>query len=77
MNFYNITILTSLIFFIGIFGVLINRRNIIVLLISFEIIYLASSLNFAFYTFFSNDLMGIVFILYVLTIVGAESCVGL
>lgn len=44
---------------------------------SFEIMYLASSLNFAFYSFFFNDIMGIVFILYILTIVGAESCVGL
>jgi NADH-quinone oxidoreductase subunit K len=77
MNLHNILLLSITIFFIGIWGVLINRRNIIILLMSFEIMYLAANLNFAFYSFFFNDIMGIVCILYAITIVGAESCVGL
>ena len=54
-----------------------NRRNIIIMLMSFEIMYLAANINFAYYSYFFNDIMGIVFILYTLTIVGSESCVGL
>ena len=77
MNIYSILFLSICIFFIGVWGVLINRRNIILLLMSFEIMYLAANLNFAFYSFFFNDILGIIFILYILTIVGAESCVGL
>jgi len=77
MNIHNILLLTISIFFIGMLGVLINRKNIIILLMSFEIMYLAANINFAFYSYFFNDIIGIVFVLYTLTIVGAESCVGL
>ena len=77
MNIHNILFLSICVFCIGVWGVLFNRRNIILLLMSYEIMYLASNINFAFYSFFFNDLLGIVFILYILTIVGAESCVGL
>ena len=77
MNIHNILLLSTTIFFIGIWGFLINRRNIIILLMSFEIMYLAANLNFAFYSYFFNDIFGIIFIIYALTIVGAESCIGL
>lgn len=77
MNIYNLLLLSLTVFFIGIWGLLINRRNIIILLMSFEIMYLAANLNFAFYSYFFNDIMGIIFIIYALTVVGAESCVGL
>lgn len=77
MNIHNIILLSSTVFCIGIWGLLINRRNIIILLMSFEIMYLAANLNFAFYSYFFNDIFGILFIIYALTVVGAESCVGL
>jgi NADH-quinone oxidoreductase subunit K len=77
MNIYNILLLSISVFGIGIWGFLINRRNIIILLMSFEIMYLAANLNFAFYSYFFNDIFGIIFIIYALTIVGAESCIGL
>ena len=77
MSIQNILLLSTTVFLIGIYGLLINRRNIIILLMSFEIMYLAANLNFAFYSYFFNDILGIVFIIYALTIVGAESCVGL
>jgi NADH-quinone oxidoreductase subunit K len=77
MNFENILILSTTVFFIGIWGLLINRRNIIILLMSFEIMYLAANLNFAFYSYLFNDILGILFIIFALTVVGAESCVGL
>jgi len=77
MNIHNLLLLSTAIFLIGIWGLVINRRNIIILLMSFEIMYLAANINFAFYSYFFNDIMGIVFIIYALTVVGAESCIGL
>ncbi len=77
MNIYNILLLSFIIFNIGVLGVLLNRRNIIILLMSFEIMYLAAAINFAFYSFNYTDAMGVLFIIYLLTIVGSESCIGL
>jgi len=77
MNIHNLLLLSTTVFLIGIWGLVINRRNIIILLMSFEIMYLAANLNFAFYSYFFNDIMGIIFIIYALTVVGAESCIGL
>ena len=39
--------------------------------------FIAANLNFAFYTFLSDDIIGVIFIVYILTIVGVESCIGL
>jgi len=72
-----ILILSFIIFIIGSWGLLVNRRNVIILLMSLEIMYLAANLNFAFYTYLSDDVVGLIFIIYVLTIVGVESCIGL
>ena len=77
MYLENILIISLLIFLIGCWGLFVNRRNIIILLMSLEIMYLAANLNFAFYTFSSDDIIGVIFIIYILTIVGVESCIGL
>jgi len=73
----NILLLTFIVFFIGLIGVLLNRRNVIILFMSLEIMYLAANINLAFYCFAYYDLLGLVFIMYTLTVVGCESCVGL
>jgi NADH-quinone oxidoreductase subunit K len=77
MNIYNVIILTTTLFLIGTWGVIINRRSIIILLMSFEIMYLGAYINFAYFTYMSNDILGIILIIYAITIVGSESCVGL
>ena len=77
MYLENFLMISLVIFLIGCWGLFINRRNIIILLMSLEIMYLASNINFAFYTFLLDDIIGIVFIIYILTIVGVESCIGL
>jgi len=77
MNIHSLLLLSISVFLVGLWGLFINRRNIILLLMAFEIMYLAAHLNFAFAAHFSNDLMGILFIIYGLAVVGAESCVGL
>jgi NADH-quinone oxidoreductase subunit K len=77
MYLENILIISLIIFLVGCWGLFVNRRNIIILLMSLEIMYLAANLNFAFYTFLSDDIIGVIFIIYILTIVGVESCIGL
>jgi NADH-quinone oxidoreductase subunit K len=73
----NCFLLIFIIFFLGILGVTINRHNIIIVLLSFELIYLSSNLIFAFTSFFTGDLLGLFYVLYSITIVGAEACIGL
>lgn len=75
LNF--IVILTFLIFFIGLIGIIINRKNVILILLSMEILLLAINLNFAMLSIYLDDIIGHVFIIFILTIAAAESAVGL
>lgn len=70
-------ILSSLIFSIGFIGVCINRRNLINLLMSIEIMLLASSINFIAFSRYYNDINGHVFVIFILAIAAAESAIGL
>jgi len=65
------------VFFTGVLSVLANRHNIIILLLSFELIYLSSTLVLAYSSYESGNLLGLFLIMYVITIVGAEACIGL
>lgn len=65
------------IFLVGLLGVVFNRRNIIVVLMSIELMLLAVNLNFIFFSIFLDDLWGQFFSLYVLTVAAAESAIGL
>ena len=61
----------------GILGIVVNRKNIIVLLMSIELMLLAVNLNFLTFSVYLDDLVGQVFVLFVLTIAATESAVGL
>lgn len=67
----------ALLFIIGSTGVLLNRRNIIVLLMSIELMLLAISINFVAFSQYLGDFVGQVFALFVLTVAAAESAIGL
>ena len=69
--------LSSLIFVIGIFGVFLNRKNVIILLMSIELMLLAVSINLVAFSTFLNDLAGQVFALFVITISASEVALGL
>ena len=56
---------------------MLNRRNIILVLMSIELMLLAVNLNFIVYSVYLNDIMGQVFALFVLTVAAAESAIGL
>lgn len=73
----NFFFLTACLFFIGIFGILFNKRNILIILLSLEIMLLAIFLNFVFVSFILDDLVGQVFVLYLLALGAAESAIGL
>ena len=64
-------------FVIGIFGIFLNRKNVIVILMSIELILLSVNLNFVAFSSFLNDIVGQVFAMLVLTVAAAEAAIGL
>ncbi len=64
-------------FVIGIFGIFLNRKNVIVILMSIELMLLAVNLNFVAFSSKSDDLVGQVFSLLILTVAAAEAAIGL
>ena len=69
--------LTNILFFIGLLGVVLNRKNILTILMSIEILLLAVNLNFAALSIYLDDIIGHVFVIFILTIAAAESAIGL
>jgi NADH-quinone oxidoreductase subunit K len=67
----------AILFTLGIAGIILNRKNIIVILMSVELILLAVNLNLVAFSAFLGDLTGQVFALLVLTVAAAESAIGL
>nr|AGE93596.1 NADH dehydrogenase subunit 4L [Capsaspora owczarzaki] len=70
-------LLSVIIFLLGVLGIILNRKNIIVLLMSIELILLAINLNFIVLSVMSDDLIGQVGAILVLTVAAAESAIGL
>jgi len=64
-------------FFIGLLGIILNRRNILLLLMSIEVMLLAVNLNFIQFSIAMDDVNGQIFALFVLTVAAAESAIGL
>lgn len=77
LNINYILNIVIILFLIGILGLVLNRKNILITLMSIEIILLAINLNFAIFSIYLDDLVGYVFILFILTIAAAESAIGL
>jgi NADH-quinone oxidoreductase subunit K len=67
----------AILFTIGVFGIFLNRRNIIIILMSVELILLAVNLNFVAFSSSLGDLAGQVFALLILTVAAAEAAIGL
>jgi NADH-quinone oxidoreductase subunit K len=67
----------ALLFVTGIFGIFLNRKNVIVILMSVELMLLAVNINFVAFSFYLGDLVGQVFTLFVLTVAAAEAAIGL
>jgi NADH-quinone oxidoreductase subunit K len=69
--------LGAIIFTIGIVGIFLNRKNIIVILMSIELILLAVNINLVAFSIFLNDITGQIFTLFILTVAAAEAAIGL
>ena len=70
-------ILGALLFAIGVAGIIINRKNVIILLMSIELLLLAVNMNFVAFSFFLQDMTGQIFVFFILTVAAAEAAVGL
>lgn len=70
-------IVAALVFAIGVFGLFLNRRNVIIILMSIELILLAVNINFVAFSAKLGDLTGQVFTLFILTVAAAEAAIGL
>ena len=69
--------LAAILFTIGIFGIFLNRRNVIIILMSMELILLAVNINLVAFSAFLGDLVGQIYALLVLTVAAAEAAIGL
>jgi NADH-quinone oxidoreductase subunit K len=70
-------ILGAILFSIGVVGVFLNRKNLIVLLMAIELMLLAVNMNFIAFSHFLGDMGGQVFVFFILTVAAAEAAIGL
>jgi NADH-quinone oxidoreductase subunit K len=67
----------AILFTIGVFGIFLNRKNVIIILMSVELILLAVNINLVAFSSFQHDMVGQVFAMFVLTVAAAEAAIGL
>ena len=77
INLEHYLILAAIIFTIGIIGIFLNRKNLIVILMCIELLLLAVNINLVSFSIFLNDLNGQIFTLFILTVAAAEAAIGL
>lgn len=70
-------VLAALLFSIGVFGIFMNRKNMIVLLMAIELMLLAVNMNFIAFSQFLGDTAGQIFVFFILTVAAAEAAIGL
>lgn len=68
---------SAALFVIGIFGLFLNRKNVIILLMSIELMLLAVNINMVAFSAYNGDLEGQIFSLFILTVAAAEAAIGL
>ena len=70
-------VVAACLFTLGIFGIFLNRKNVIVILLSIELMLLAVNINLVAFSSFLGDMVGQVFAMFVLTVAAAEAAIGL
>jgi NADH-quinone oxidoreductase subunit K len=68
---------TLILFLIGALGLILNRNNILITIMSIEIMLLAVNLNFVIFSVYLDDIVGYIFVVFILTIAATESAIGL
>jgi NADH-quinone oxidoreductase subunit K len=77
MDLVSFISVSMILFLLGIWGIFLNRKNIIIMLMSIELMLLAVNLNFLLFSVYLDDLIGQLFALLILTVAAAESAIGL
>ena len=70
-------VVSAMLFVLGVFGIFLNRKNVIVILMAIELILLAVNINLVAFSAFLGDMVGQVFAMFVLTVAAAEAAIGL
>lgn len=70
-------ILAAILFSLGVVGIFLNRKNVIILLMAIELMLLAVNLNLAAFSYYLQDLSGQIFVFFILTVAAAEAAIGL
>mgnify|MGYP002651165015 CR=1 FL=1 len=70
-------VVSTILFVMGVLGIFLNRKNVIIILMAIELILLAVNLNLVAFSVFLNDLVGQVFAMFVLTVAAGEAAIGL
>ncbi|NKB61393.1 MAG: NADH-quinone oxidoreductase subunit NuoK [Gammaproteobacteria bacterium] len=70
-------ILGALLFAIGVVGIFLNRKNLVILLMSIELLLLAVNINFVAFSHYLGDVAGQIFVFFILTVAAAEAAIGL
>ncbi|MBN4079388.1 NADH-quinone oxidoreductase subunit NuoK [Beggiatoa alba] len=70
-------ILGAILFCIGVAGIFLNRKNVIILLMAIEIMLLAVNMNFVAFSHYLDDISGQIFVFFILTVAAAEAAIGL
>ncbi|MBF0296040.1 MAG: NADH-quinone oxidoreductase subunit NuoK [Magnetococcales bacterium] len=77
MSLSHFLYLSAILFTLGIFGIFLNRRNMIIILMSIELILLAVNINFVAFSHYMGDVTGQIFTFFVLAVAAAEAAIGL
>ncbi|MDT8363832.1 MAG: NADH-quinone oxidoreductase subunit NuoK [Nitrosomonas sp.] len=70
-------VLGAILFAIGVVGIFLNRKNVIILLMSIELMLLAVNMNFVAFSYYLQDTAGQIFVFFILTVAAAEAAIGL
>ena len=77
IGLFHYLVLAGVLFTVGVFGLFLNRKNMIVILMSVELMLLAVNINFVAFSSYLGDLTGQVFTMFILTVAAAEAAIGL
>ena len=77
INLSHFLILAALLFMIGVVGIFLNRKNIIILLMAIELMLLAVNMNFIAFSYYLGDIAGQIFVFFILTVAAADAAIGL
>jgi NADH-quinone oxidoreductase subunit K len=77
INIIYILIVTTLVFVVGLLGIMLNRKNVLIIIMSIELLLLSVNLNFVAFSVYLDDITGQIFVLFILTIAATESAIGL